>query len=87
MDFQQKRSASEISGRGVGMNVVKEALLKLRGDISVVSHEGFGSRFVIRLPLSLAVFNGFVIRVLDPAFCHTEFRDFYHYSKRQTRQS
>lgn len=50
--------ASEISGRGVGMDVVKRQIEKLKGTCSIESKAGSGTRITIRLPLSLAMFNG-----------------------------
>ncbi len=54
---------SDISGRGVGMDVVKRNIESLRGRIDITSEPGKGSTFTIRLPLTLAVIDGLVIRV------------------------
>jgi two-component system chemotaxis sensor kinase CheA len=54
---------TDISGRGVGMDVVKRNVEALRGRIDIASIEGKGSTFSIRLPLTLAVIDGQVIRV------------------------
>lgn len=56
-------SVSNLSGRGVGMDVVRSAIQALSGRISIVSEPGRGSTFSISLPLTLAVLDGMVIRV------------------------
>ncbi|MFT3785574.1 MAG: chemotaxis protein CheA [Tepidisphaeraceae bacterium] len=54
---------TDISGRGVGMDVVKRNIEKLRGRIEIQSTPGVGSTFTIRLPLTLAVIDGLVVKV------------------------
>jgi two-component system chemotaxis sensor kinase CheA len=54
---------TDVSGRGVGMDVVKKNVEALRGRIDIASAEGSGSTFTIRLPLTLAVIDGLIIRV------------------------
>jgi two-component system chemotaxis sensor kinase CheA len=54
---------TDISGRGVGMDVVKRNVEALRGRIDIASSEGKGSTFTIRLPLTLAVIDGLVVRI------------------------
>ncbi|MDR4505489.1 MAG: chemotaxis protein CheA [Candidatus Scalindua sp.] len=54
---------TNISGRGVGMDVVKKNIEKLRGKIDVTSEEGKGSTFTIKLPLTLAIIDGIVVNV------------------------
>ncbi|RPJ09874.1 MAG: chemotaxis protein CheA, partial [Deltaproteobacteria bacterium] len=61
--FSTVEQVSEISGRGVGMDVVKKAIEKLRGKIEVSSAEGKGCRFVMRVPLTLAIMDGIIVRV------------------------
>lgn len=61
--FSTREQATEISGRGVGMDVVKQQLLMLKGGCEIRSEKGAGSEFIIRVPLSLAMFNGTVIRI------------------------
>ena len=53
--FSTKEAISDLSGRGVGMDVVKTNINKLKGRIDIVSEIGRGSRFVISLPLTLAI--------------------------------
>ena len=52
--FSTRSDVSEISGRGVGMDVVKENIQDLKGVIRVASEEGQGTEFTIRIPLTLA---------------------------------
>ncbi|MDR4498675.1 MAG: chemotaxis protein CheW [Candidatus Scalindua sp.] len=54
---------TNISGRGVGMDVVKKNIEKLRGKVEVTSREGKGSTFTIKLPLTLAIIDGIVVNV------------------------
>jgi two-component system chemotaxis sensor kinase CheA len=56
-------TATDISGRGVGMDVARRNVEALRGRIDIASEEGRGSLFTIRLPLTLAVIDGLVARV------------------------
>ena len=53
--FSTKEFASDVSGRGVGMDVVKTNIQKLNGSIEIRSHAGNGTTFVISLPLTLAI--------------------------------
>ncbi|MGA2500037.1 MAG: chemotaxis protein CheA [Tepidisphaeraceae bacterium] len=54
---------TDVSGRGVGMDVVKRNIEGLRGRIDISSTEGKGSTFTIKLPLTLAVIDGLVVKV------------------------
>ena len=56
---------TDVSGRGVGMDVVKRNIEQLRGRIEIDSTEGKGTTFTIRLPLTLAVIDGLVVKVGD----------------------
>jgi len=56
------KEVSDISGRGVGMDVVKRNIESLRGTIEIDSKIGEGSLFTIRLPLTLAIIDGFLIQ-------------------------
>jgi two-component system chemotaxis sensor kinase CheA len=53
---------SDISGRGVGMDVVKSNIESLRGTVEIDSRPGEGSVFTIRLPLTLAIIDGFLVQ-------------------------
>ncbi|MDH4275103.1 MAG: chemotaxis protein CheA [Gammaproteobacteria bacterium] len=59
---------SDVSGRGVGMDVVRRNIQELGGTIEVQSVSGKGSKFTIRLPLTLAILDGQLVRVGDQTF-------------------
>ncbi|MFH2002491.1 MAG: chemotaxis protein CheA [Planctomycetota bacterium] len=61
--FSTADKITDVSGRGVGMDVVKKAVEKLRGKVEVQSQSGKGSQFIIRLPLTLAIIDGIIVRV------------------------
>ena len=61
--FSTADAVTDISGRGVGMDVVRRSVESLRGRIDIESHPGKGSRFSIRLPLTLAITEGMLLRV------------------------
>lgn len=63
--FSTAGQVSNLSGRGVGMDVVKNAVQALGGRVSITSTPGKGTTFTIVLPLTLAVMDGFVISVAD----------------------
>ncbi|MBS9779362.1 MAG: response regulator [Moraxellaceae bacterium] len=59
------KKVTQISGRGVGMDVVRSEIRQLGGVVSVNSSRGKGSRFIIRIPLKIAISDAFVVRVAD----------------------
>jgi two-component system chemotaxis sensor kinase CheA len=61
--FSTKDSASEVSGRGVGMDVVNTMISDLKGSCEIKSTLGEGTTFTIRLPMSLAMFNGSIVHI------------------------
>ncbi|MEM6587128.1 MAG: chemotaxis protein CheA [Pseudomonadota bacterium] len=61
--FSSKTEVSELSGRGVGLDVVRSAIQKLGGRVAIQSDPGEGATFSISLPLTLAVLEGMVVRV------------------------
>ncbi len=63
--FSTAKVVSDLSGRGVGMDVVRTAIQALGGRITTTSHPGEGTTFSISLPLTLAVLDGMVIQVAD----------------------
>ncbi len=63
--FSTADQVSNLSGRGVGMDVVRTNIESLRGTIEITSEQGEGSSITIRLPLTLAIIDGFQIRVGD----------------------
>lgn len=66
--FSTKEEISSVSGRGVGMDVVKTNIQKLNGTISIVSEPGKGSIFAISLPLTLAILPVLILRLGDQSF-------------------
>lgn len=66
--FSTKEQVTEISGRGVGMNVVKETIQTLGGNYEIKSVVGKGTNFIIKLPLSLSLFNGLSVTIHDNKF-------------------
>jgi two-component system chemotaxis sensor kinase CheA len=63
--FSTAQTVSSISGRGVGMDVVKRSIQALGGRITISSRPGKGSTFSMSLPLTLAVLDGMVVKVAD----------------------
>jgi len=61
--FSTAKKVSDISGRGVGMDVVKKNVQAMGGTVEIESEAGVGSRFIIRLPLTLAIIEGMVVQV------------------------
>ena len=66
--FSSRGKVSEISGRGVGMDVVRENIDGLRGDIRVNTWKSAGSRFTIRIPLTLAAVRALLFSVRDRTY-------------------
>jgi len=61
--FSTAEKVTDISGRGVGMDVVKKQIQKLRGKIDIQSTPGAGTTFFLKLPLTLAIVEGLVVGV------------------------
>jgi two-component system, chemotaxis family, sensor kinase CheA len=61
--FSTAETVTNLSGRGVGMDVVKRNIEQLRGTLEIESAAGEGTTFRIRLPLTLAIIEGFLVRV------------------------
>ena len=61
--FSTADKVSNLSGRGVGMDVVKRNIAALRGTVSMNSEEGRGTTVTVRLPLTLAIIDGFLVGV------------------------
>ncbi len=66
--FSTAEKVTSVSGRGVGMDVVRRNIDKLRGKIEILSEVGQGSTFRIRLPLTMAIIDGLVVRVGEDRF-------------------
>ncbi|MBW7841544.1 MAG: chemotaxis protein CheA [Ignavibacterium sp.] len=63
--FSTAEVVTNISGRGVGMDVVKTNVTKLRGIINVDSTTGAGTKIIVKLPLTLAIIPGMIVKVRD----------------------
>ena len=61
--FSTAEQVTDVSGRGVGMDVVRKQISKLRGRIEITSRPGNGTTFVLKLPLTLAIIEGLVVGV------------------------
>ncbi|MCR4953574.1 MAG: chemotaxis protein CheA [Treponema sp.] len=61
--FSTAAKISNISGRGVGLDVVKTMITNLKGNISISSAKGKGTTFTIKIPLTLAIIQGLLVRV------------------------
>jgi len=66
--FSTAAQVSDLSGRGVGMDVVKRNVEALNGSVSIRSEPGKGTRVQIRLPLTLAILDGLTVRVGKEAY-------------------
>lgn len=75
--FSTAERVTDVSGRGVGMDVVRKQVEKLRGRIDISSRQGQGSTFLLKLPLTLAIIEGLVVtaageRYIVPIFAVRE---------------
>ncbi|MDR0558085.1 MAG: chemotaxis protein CheA [Treponema sp.] len=61
--FSTAKTITSISGRGVGLDVVRRSIEKLNGSVTVSSERGKGTKFIIKLPLTLAIIQGLLVRV------------------------
>ncbi len=61
--FSTNKEVTDISGRGVGMDVVKNKIAALNGTVDLVSEAGKGSSFIIRLPLTLQIIQALLVKV------------------------
>ncbi|MBN2406357.1 MAG: chemotaxis protein CheA [Elusimicrobia bacterium] len=66
--FSTAEEVTEVSGRGVGMDIVKEKLKQLNGNIAVDLKVKEGSRFVLRVPLTLAIISAILFKIEDEIF-------------------
>ncbi len=66
--FSTAEKVTAVSGRGVGMDVVKRNIERLRGKVEISSEVGHGSIFKIKLPLTMAIIDGLVVRVGEDRF-------------------
>ncbi|MFO7448264.1 MAG: chemotaxis protein CheA [Ignavibacteriaceae bacterium] len=61
--FSTAKTVTNVSGRGVGMDVVKNAVEALRGTVEVESQPGEGTTIILKLPLTLAIIEGLIVRI------------------------
>ena len=66
--FSTKENLSEISGRGMGLGIVKQKIQSLEGEISIDSEQGKGCKFTITLPLTLAMLDGIIIKIKSNSY-------------------
>ena len=66
--FSTRDDVSELSGRGVGLDVVRDSVRGLRGSLSVESTPGKGTSFIFRLPLTLALIDGLLVETAGGQF-------------------
>jgi len=66
--FSTSQTVSDISGRGVGMDIVRSHIDKLNGIIEVETKQGEGTKFIVKLPLTLAILTGLLVKVNDETY-------------------
>ncbi len=66
--FSTAEKVTSVSGRGVGMDVVRKQIQKLRGKIEIASTRGRGASFLLKLPLTLAIIDGLLARVAGETY-------------------
>ena len=66
--FSTAKQVTDVSGRGVGMDVVRQKVDSLRGSIDIASRRGQGTTVTLRLPLTLAIIDGLLVRVGEAFF-------------------
>lgn len=66
--FSTKEQISEYSGRGVGMDVVRDSIEKIGGSLNIDSKPGQGTSFIIRIPLTLAIIDGMLLSIGQTSF-------------------
>ncbi len=66
--FSTARSVTNVSGRGVGMDVVKRAIEALRGSVQIHSRKGVGTTIRVRIPLTLAIIESLLVRIDEDHF-------------------
>jgi len=66
--FSTAEKVTDISGRGVGMDIVKKAIENLKGSITINTEEGVGTLITIRLPLTLAILSALLVKIDDAIF-------------------
>jgi len=62
--FSTAETVNSVSGRGVGLDVVKTEVSKIGGKVEVISQRGKGCKFVLKMPINLAVMNGTIVDIM-----------------------
>ncbi len=83
--FSTAEKVSEISGRGVGMDVVRRNIEELKGKIEIKSSFGEGTEIILKIPLTLAIFDGIILKTGNTIFALTldDILEFHKASKEQ----
>ncbi len=66
--FSTAKKVTDVSGRGVGMDVVKRKIADIRGEVEIDSEKGVGTTITIKLPLTLSIIDGLLVKVDDTHF-------------------
>ncbi|HMM68953.1 MAG TPA: chemotaxis protein CheA [Gudongella oleilytica] len=66
--FSTAKEVTSVSGRGVGMDVVKQKISSLGGTIELTSEVGVGTTFIIKLPLTLSIIQSLMVKIADEVF-------------------
>jgi two-component system chemotaxis sensor kinase CheA len=66
--FSTAKQVTDVSGRGVGMDVVRRNVEELRGTIEIASKPGAGTNVTLRLPLTMAIIDGLLVRIGESYF-------------------
>jgi two-component system, chemotaxis family, sensor kinase CheA len=66
--FSTAKKVTDVSGRGVGMDVVKRKIADIRGEVEIDSELGIGTSITIKLPLTLSIIDGLLVKVEDTHF-------------------
>jgi two-component system chemotaxis sensor kinase CheA len=66
--FSTARKISDVSGRGVGLDVVKRTVESLRGAVEILNRQGVGTTTILKLPLTLAIIDGLMVKIGESYF-------------------
>lgn len=83
--FSTAEKVSDVSGRGVGMDVVKRNLEKIRGRVDIKTEAGKGSEFILQIPLTMAIIDGITVRV-GKSFYSLPLNDIFEFFKARPEQ-
>ena len=85
--FSTKKEATSVSGRGVGMDAVKVAVEEMHGTITLNTVKDKGSIFTLKLPLSMAIFNGMLLKIAGKSYVvpNSEIKEIYRFGPENVR--